>query len=472
MIVDRTRVRERTTILDPRITLVGHVFAFHNGQWIRPPLSNEADLYYQVEPWYTLAEKTADESHLGPPYVTGGPFTSIKLKSNVGAPQAVGWYGQDKVIQSVFTGLGSKPYSYRGGFLPIWPSDSSLPILYRNMWDTNTKLKFDSTNLPNVLSWGPTAWSRTAPKIEMANGFVALSETRDLPRMLKQTSKEAHLLWDSILASGGSSITSHAYRKARRERHWKQLPKSASDSFLNQVFGWSPFLSDMRQFYDAYRNTASYMSRMAHGNDKWKVYRRTLQDIHSRTKWMSGTNWCVSPGTNPIQNFTNGKPMQWTIWEEKSTLITSSGRFKWYKPEFETTSAGGFKASGLWDDTMRQMAMYGLRVSPSNVWRATPWTWLIDWGFGVGRNIDRLQEQLLDGVVSQYLYLMRRDVTKLVLEVSIPFTSGTVSMTFDREIDTKQRKEAGSPYGFDSPWDSLTPMRLAILAALGISRKG
>jgi len=210
------------------------------------------------------------------------------------------------------------------------------------------------------------------------------------------------------------------------------------------------------------------MSDMSHGNDKWKVYRRTLANINSDTKIAEGTNWVVYPGSQAMQSqFTGGRPMRWEVRDVSSTLVTSSGRFKWYKPEFDLNNPN---YNSAWNTVGRNLTMYGLRVSPSNIWRATPWTWLIDWGFNVGRSIDRIQEQLLDGVVSQYLYVMHHQIRTLVLTCTIPFITGDVTCSFIRQIDVKQRREAGSPYGFDLSWDTFSPTRLAILAALGITR--
>lgn len=450
-----TRVRNRIVPLDPRVTLCGNQLALDNGKWILPPLANEANLTYE-DPvyWYESCKRTVDELHSGPPYISGGPFTSYLLSKNYAQPQGYGWYGKDRGIMVNFTNLGVRQCSYKGGFLPIWPSDSSLPSVYRNTWDVETKMKTDPTLAPDVSSWGPTAWAKSAPKIEMASGFVFLAEGRDLPRMLKTTSRDFHEIWKTM---GGNVMSA------------KQAPKRVSDSFLNQQFGWSPFLSDLGKFYTAYQQHSTWLSRMTRGNDKWKVYRRTLLNDYRETKLFSGSTWTVTPGLNQIQNFTNGKPMQWEIWEEKLSLITSTGKFKWYRPDFDFDNS---EFNSAYNNIMRQSTLYGVRISPSNIWRATPWTWLIDWGFNVGRNIDRLTEYLQDGVVSQYLYLMQHTQSRLSLRVSIPFTTGTVSMTFYRNVESKIRREAGSPYGFDSPWESLTPKRLAILAALGISRNG
>lgn len=459
--IDRTRVRSRIKANMPRLQELGRVYAYDQGSWRLPPLYNESVHKFETQDiWYEKAETTADEVHKGPPWHSGGPFLNIKLGSAYrdDSVQGYGQYGADKTAIQFFTGLGPRPVMYQGGFMPLWPSDNLLPTSYSNMWNTDFLLKTVNNSLvPSLSAWGPEAWAKTAPRIEMASGFVALAESRDVPHMLKQTSKDFHYIWKSM---GGQPVIPI------------QAPKKVSETFLNHQFGWVPFLSDMRKFYNAYKNTGNYMARMSQGNDKWKVYRRTLLNTNSSVKIMSGTNWVVYPGSQAIQSQMTRIPNTnyWEIWEEKSTLITSSGRFKWYKPEFELDGPEHFKYNSGWDNINRQLTMYGARISPSNVWRATPWTWLIDWGFNVGRSIDRIQEQLLDGVVSQYLYLMHHDIKKLVFKVTIPFKSGDVHLTWHRLIEVKQRREAGSPYGFDLSWDTFSPMRLAILAALGITR--
>jgi hypothetical protein len=52
------------------------------------------------------------------------------------------------------------------------------------------------------------------------------------------------------------------------------------------------------------------------------------------------------------------------------------------------------------------------------------------------------------------------------------FYSGPVTLQFQRSLHMKQRKLADSPYGFNAPWQSLSPKQWAILGAIGISRSG
>jgi len=305
----------------------------------------------------------------------------------------------------------------------------------------------------DTASWGPSAWAATSPKMEAASAFVALRESKDIPRML-QTSASA--FQDSWKALGGSTMSA------------SMAPKKAADHFLNHEFGWLPFLSDLGKFKSAFDNSAKYFSRMRANNGKWKVYRRTLVD--ESPEWTTvheGGGWIVNPENSfTASHLTGGRSASFRVLERKQTLVTSSGSFKFYKPEHDCTAEGYDSPLA---ELNRQMTMYGLRISPSNVWRSTPWTWLIDWGLNVGQNLDRVTEYLQDGVECKYLYVMAHDIRTFRFEQTLPFVSGTLTLNYDRTVEIKQRQAADNPFSL-GPQGNFGPLRLAILAALGVSR--
>lgn len=439
------------------LTVLGQSYYHFNGRWQSATEAfkglgvGDARVFVPEGVGRVTGEYCWDDIHPGPPWTSGGPFSKVKISFPYNAQVSnVGWYERPGVTFH-HPWLGFVPTAWSGGFVPFGldPYDVYEPV-YGNI---SAVLNTASLS-PDPTAWGPEAWAKSAPRIEMAGGFVALAESRDIPRMLKQTAEGFHDTWKAM----GGHITKP-----------DMAPKKAADQFLNLQFGWMPFLSDVKKLANAFDNTASYMSRMSHGNDKWKVYRRTLVDDFESNLIHRGSEWKVIPFGNFFEShLTSGQPPTWEVWEEKSTLITSSGRFKWFNPIFDLTDPG---YSNPMNGVLRQMTMYGVRISPSNVWRATPWTWLVDWGANVGRNIDRLNEYLLDGVVSQYLYVMAHSIRTLHYKQTIPFVTGPLTLEFTRIIDVKQRQAAGSPYGFDSPWENLSPMRLAILGALGLSRQ-
>jgi hypothetical protein len=50
------------------------------------------------------------------------------------------------------------------------------------------------------------------------------------------------------------------------------------------------------------------------------------------------------------------------------------------------------------------------------------------------------------------------------------FYSGLLTLNFQRRLLTKQREVADSPYGFNTPWNSLSPRQWAILGAIGFGK--
>lgn len=390
-----------------------------------------------------------DDTHKGPPWSSGGPFSKVTVAFPEKQVIGEGIYERVGVPYPLYN-FGWLYAQWRGGFqlrnIESW--DLMKPYYGNISYILNT-----SGLATDTLSWGPEAWDKSAPKMEAASAFVALRESKDLPRMMQTSARGFDDAWRAVSGSGTSPSMS---------------PKKAADHFLNHEFGWLPFLSDLGKFKSAFDNTASYMSRMGHGNGKWKVYRRTLVDETDWTTIHEGEDWVVNPENHFItSHLCEGRPPKLKVTEKRQTLITSSGAFKWYKPEHDMTSAGynnPLAALG------RQMTMYGARISPSNVWRSTPWTWLIDWGLNIGRNVDRITEYLQDGVECKYLYVMAHDIRVLRFEQTLYISGRPITLTYDRVIEIKQRQAISNPFGI-GPQGNFGPLRLAILAALGVSRR-
>lgn len=414
--------------------------------------------YWPSDHAYTRADYCWDDTHKGPPWTSGGPFSKVSVVLPEKQVAGFGTHERKGVGYNSGWPFGWVEAQWRGGFkLRNSEQFDVLKPYYGNI----SYLLNTSGLATDALSWGPSAWAATAPKMEAASAFVALRESKDLPRMLQTSARGFNDAWRQI---GGHWTSARARAADLRPDMW---PKKAADHFLNHEFGWLPFLSDLGKFKSAFDNTAAYMSRMRNGNGKWKVYRRTLVDETDWTTVHEGTEWIVDPENNFMtSHLCGGVEPKCRILEKRQTLITSSGSFKWYKPEHDVTSEA---YKGPLAELGRQMTMYGARISPSNVWRSTPWTWLIDWGLNVGQNIDRVTEYLQDGVECKYLYVMAHDIRTLRFEQILPMPDGPLTLTYDRTVEIKQRQAIGNPFGL-GPQGNFGPLRLAILAALGVSR--
>jgi len=439
---------------------VGTMQIFYNGQWI-----NYFGSPITVMPAmpYSKSESTRDDAHKKVRsregqliWNGGGPFLNIKA---VMPPPKVGGFGTRTSGSGVYNvpGYGYVPLRYIGGYTnPQFPGDE-----YESAYTNFGKLHSPTFAVPNISSWGQEAWARSAPKLEKGSGFTAVSEARDVGPMLATSAKGFAQAYETL---GGKTI----FSKHGPPNLGIMAPGAVSDHYLNHQFGWAPFISDLQKFNENNLKFFQYYDQLKRDNGKWKHVRRTLKDDIQRTKLASGSGFMVEPMGYVHENLLC-RPGQskWEVWEEKYTLITTSGEFRYYIPDQDTNYPNnypGLSAAYAW------MTMQGLRISPSSVWRATPWTWLIDQGLNIGRNLDRVTEALYDGVVSKYLYVMSHTIRRVVLYQTLAFNDGDVLATFHRNVEVKQRMASGSPFGFDSPWDTLTPWRLSILAALGISR--
>jgi hypothetical protein len=427
---------------------------------------------YHSEKWQLIApmtetpnfpffsgERTVDELHGRPPYKTGGPFSSVKVENTV--PKN-GITGSLKLISHYPTTWWpySGRYKYEGGVLAPDPWFASIT-------GSNLADKLLSEELiPDIHSLGSQVWDRLKPRIEQGGLFVALAEAKDIPRMLKSTAWRFHEKW--VLLGGVP-------------RSKGMIPKHVAENFLNYQFGWVPFVKDVNDFLANIVNYNDRISRLVAENGQWIRRKATLVNSEGRKLLSSGEGSRLYPTSLTSGAFADFyevdgtghyvKP-SWEIWEETETHAHATGSFRYYLPEFDGSSDKYFS---MINTVRRTIDLFGARITPSNIYKAIPWTWLIDWCTSVGKSIQAVQDATLDQMAARYLYLTHHKVTTTKFKQLLPFNAesgGAKTFEFTQFVDVKQRKEASSPFGFDLDVSQLDPRQLAILASLGISRKG
>jgi hypothetical protein len=417
-----------------------------NKKWGDP--NSEVLLTYASYPKYEDGQLTRDELHKGPPFKEGGPFDTIRVNS---CNPPLGVYGVG--VHMRLDGLKR----YEGGFsIP----DNADWLGGMSMTSFDSYLSGDASNYPDMADWGDRAYNSNKPQLEKAGAAVFFAELRDLPRMMRTTSRFFHDIWRGMTGSSWSPAFKH------------MQPKKAADHFLNHQFGWSPFLKDLRKFYNAFDQADNHIEKLTRENGQWIRRKRLMYENSTGPVLLgSGTGVKLFPNSSfdsPFAPwFPPGSPSTWRVTEEVITKVYTVGRWRYYRPEFDKTNP---KYSGIMNNMKRQMTLYGARISPSNIYKATPWTWAIDWVSNFGDQIDRANDMLVDSVACQYLYVMQHQQRVRKFYQCLPFTSGTVLLEFSRVIETKQRREGLSPYGFSLSLANLTPRQLAIAGALGISR--
>lgn len=421
-------------------------------------------------PWRTLTAPSVlpgthwgkacmDELHKGPPYRTGGKLRLVHVGfPGYGQVSGRGVYIHVDGNERLVTGFSPSSNAIYWGSPSVdfnWPSDANLSLGSGNPY------------FPPIGNYGQKGWAKAKPKLEQASGFVFGAELRELPRMLGTTAKGFADAWHDIKSVRRHIDNPSTYLDVRMS------PKAAANQFLNQQFGWRPFIGDILKFDDVYRNGSKYIQKLTDENGRSVRHRVTVAEEETTSIVGSGGGTFNSvsyampcwPVSIPSGYFMS--PPKWWCEDVTKTKVTAVGKFTYYRPEFDASKKD---YSSLWNRGMRQLTMYGIRISPSNLYKIMPWSWAADWAGDVGTYVDYASDVLLDSLSAEYFYLMMHQRRARRLNVLLPFHSGTVALSWDRFIETKQRVPGSSPFSFDLSWNSLSPRQLAIAAALGISR--
>lgn len=116
----------------------------------------------------------------------------------------------------------------------------------------------------------------------------------------------------------------------------------------------------------------------------------------------------------------------------------------------------------------------GLRVTPTDVYNAMPWSWLADYFTGLGDFVEAVSGGVEDRLAADYFYIMETQkwttVTNATQGICVsPDSTGEARGTRIDSWSLKTRIE-GSPFGFGIKEIDLSPMQWSILGALGLSR--
>jgi hypothetical protein len=416
-----------------------------NGSWIKTSTQT-----FSPVGSYVQAEHCQDSTNPGPPYITGGNFTSLKVQFS---PITVNGIGRYKTNSPQFVpGLGFRPVEYRGGYYnPDFTGADFTPSQYA---DVGFLLGPVSGFVPSMVPYHTLVDARLRPKLSHADLGQTLVEIRQIPGMLKTSSKDFRDYWKFI---GGKDSSS------------RMTPKGLSDSFLNAQFGWAPFIRDMVAVSELVTDYDKYVRDRTSRNDKWDHRERVLSETTEESVILSGLGMKCSPVTflNDMIRPGSSWGMRYSYLNRVAMKVWASGDYKFYRPEFDMSRKD--YDSG-WSRMSRLSTLLGTNISPSLLWKITPWTWLADWFGNIGSVIDRLTAAGQDGVVSRNVFLMVRRHRTVILKQELDMNAGPVAFEFQRIVESKQRGHATTPYNFGLLPTQLSAKQLTILGALGISR--
>jgi hypothetical protein len=344
-------------------------------------------------------------------YDSGGPFNVTKKFRNIKPSNSV----------TVWAANNRHP-AYIGGFIPqgvLGSGDFGFDPIWSNLEVLGSDFIFQAR--PDK------------PVMGLAN---ALFELKDVPGMLKQR----------FLDRGLNSIF---------------------DYHLALQFGWKPLLNDMRNFYSTHVMMKKRLNKLLEDNGKpvHRVIRRPKRSVSGLVYEQTGGRalnlWPVLPTyCYGDEALTHTKVEQ--VVENEDWF---SGQFRYWLPDKGDMPDWQYTA-------MMTGRLYGLNVTPGDVYAAMPWSWLIDWFTNAGDIISNLDAGVSDRMIMDYAYVMgaQRNFLRATCTGAFKATpdggDAVATAVLEQGWVTKRRISA-TPFGFGVTEDSLTPGQLSILGALG-----
>lgn len=312
-----------------------------------------------------------------------------------------------------------------------------------------------SSEMHALQSMYPKGYSKARPGNPMASTAQFLIELRDLPRV------PGALL----------GVTKVPFKKVPavllgRLGDYREL----GSEYLNVVFGWKPFVSDLRKMYNLQKRVDRQLAQIIRENGKYIRRRATISNSSVTTQTLPTvypSAFVNVRGAPP--SWANGKT-HYVKTSSESEKYWFSGSFRYYIPDIGTSQ---------W--TRRAtLALFGATPSPETLYQVLPWSWLVDWFSNVGDVVSNVSPNAVDNLTLRYSFIMRH-TTKTTEWKAQVYQQGFTNQynTWPRvdqsfvstsKVETKSRIGGGNPFGLNVSLPSLSGGQLAILAALGISR--
>lgn len=252
--------------------------------------------------------------------------------------------------------------------------------------------------------------------------------------------------------------------------------KALGEEFLNAEFGWLPLINDMKKSVSSIAMAKGILDQYSRDNNR--LVRREFEfpvDESSNTQFLTTvkpspipTTGYGYPGFVSAGNGFTGMDLYQTVKIRSRKWF--SGAFMYHLPDQTDT----------WQRMLRHGAeanhLLGTTLSPEVLWELTPWSWAIDWFSDAGdvvHNFTQLEQQ---GLVMRYGYMMHEYDIEVTNQFIPKFDQkfGGKHFVPPRSVyrRTSKRRVEANPYGFGIGWEDLSPLQLAITAALGITRLG
>jgi hypothetical protein len=244
----------------------------------------------------------------------------------------------------------------------------------------------------------------------------------------------------------------------------KKLPKQVAKAYLNQEFGWKPFVKDLQNYFGNLLTADEQLRQLARDNGRI-VHRGLRLPIDTEFDLQKSTGFFSSPSL--VSYLNDGLETQY-----KTTRYDRhrwfSGSFRYWIPTMTSQPFWSLEANTQRNRLSR--VVFGASMTPDLLWQLMPWSWLADWGGNVGDIISNSVDIELNNLIIEYAYAMcsERRLTSWLVTGNVK-GSGPYSCEATDIEEVKGRAHA-TPFGFGFDMNSISPYQASILAALGMTK--
>lgn len=262
-----------------------------------------------------------------------------------------------------------------------------------------------------------------------------------------------------------------AISSSRWEPQLKDLLNVGSEELLNIHFGWKPLVNDIMGFAHGVLDSHELLSQF--NRDSGRVVRRRM-DLPPTT---SQSYSIVASDVSPYTTSSHGDMYDpATVNKGKVTRTRTTSVRRWFSGAFTYSSnIDGVTADvGVTNVSQYANTLLGADITPTTLYNLAPWSWAADWISSLGDIISFADDHQKYGLVMPYGYLMEHSIVTDTYVFTGPTgfrNSSIVPTPFALVTETKIRRKA-NPYGFGLTWESLNSTQQAILASLGITKRG
>jgi len=260
--------------------------------------------------------------------------------------------------------------------------------------------------------------------------------------------------------------------------------RDLGSEYLNGVFGWKPFVQDLRKLYGLLKDLDNQVNRLVSQNGHTIRRRAMLVDSETRSQDVTvynGTAYANVYGGSGIPNGQPGCASYWTRDVVDTTQAWYSACYRYWIPN---------PASWQWQAKAKAV-LFGGYPTPANLYAAMPWSWLADWAASLGDILKAMSPTAVDNLVMLHGYTMHHSTHKVQCATTVMYPPNNSEAFFpgigylgarytgldascsSTYVDEKKVRTGGwNPFGPDKVAAGFSPYQLSILSALGLTRSG